>query len=345
MTARSLVCTGSGFEVRAEAVPAPKPGEVVVRVHATSVNPIDVKRSRGYGRRLLSVRGAGSLPRVLGNDFAGIVDAVGAGVSGFRTGDRVFGVVPTGPRGAHASHVAVDRRWVRSAPPDATFDSLAVLPYSFGTTWRAIHGAGLTRHSAPGRRVLILGAGGGLGRLAIALLSSLRAEVWGIARNRDRDACVLLGAREIVDRDDPWDRAFAHSFDATLNFGSWQEDARLCSCLGRDALGHATTVHPLVQTLDRRGWAAGAIACLHEWRRALTRVRRHAPRARYTWTLFFPDDAALDALDPLRPALPIGIRCSFDDAAAAFSHVADGRSGRAILVSDDDGLARIQRGS
>jgi len=120
MIARSLWSTGHGFEVRPEHVPRPSRHQIVVRVQATAVNPIDAKRASGYGRRLLSLKGAGSLPRVLGNDFAGVVSAVGSDVRAFREGDRVFGVIPTGPRGAHSSHVWVDARWARRAPKEAS---------------------------------------------------------------------------------------------------------------------------------------------------------------------------------------------------------------------------------
>ena len=77
-------------------VPRRKPAasEVEVAVAAASVNPIDLRRAEGYGRRLLSLLGAGTFPMVLGNDLAGTITAVGAGVETFKTGDRVYGVKP-----------------------------------------------------------------------------------------------------------------------------------------------------------------------------------------------------------------------------------------------------------
>ena len=93
-------------------MPCARKGEVVVRVEASSVNPIDVKRAGGYGRRLLRLKGAGTFPLVLGNDIAGVVESVGEGVGDWRPGDRVMGLVPTGKGGAHATHVAVSYNFV-----------------------------------------------------------------------------------------------------------------------------------------------------------------------------------------------------------------------------------------
>jgi len=125
--AQRLVCVepNPDFRLRLEAAPRPvaKAGEVVVRVHASSVNPIDAKRAAGYGRRLLRLKGAGRFPLVLGNDMAGVVEAVGPKVKHWKVGDAVFGLTPTGPVGAHASHVAfaesllrpmIDGKWRRS---------------------------------------------------------------------------------------------------------------------------------------------------------------------------------------------------------------------------------------
>src|SRR4030095_4392632 len=119
-------------------IPRPGPGQVLVRVEATSVNPIDVKRAAGYGRRLLGLKGAATLPVVLGNDIAGCVQEVGPDVSRFSRDQAVFGLVGTGRApGAHASHVLVPQEQLVAAPASAPPTSLAVLPYSFTTMWLA----------------------------------------------------------------------------------------------------------------------------------------------------------------------------------------------------------------
>jgi len=122
-----------------------------------------------------------------------------------------------------------------------------------------------------------------------------------------------------------------------LNFANWDDDALLASRLGASALGHATTVHPLLSNFDRLGWLGGAWACRGDWSRVRAVVASRAPKASYAWTIFKPDRVALDALAEgvraRRLALPIGIARPFDDAIAAFDHVSKGKAGRAVLLA------------
>jgi NADPH:quinone reductase-like Zn-dependent oxidoreductase len=137
---RELVCdepaTPPRLLVRTCETPRAHAGQVRVRVNAAAVNPIDVKRASGYGRRLLGLKGAASFPLVLGNDFAGQVEAIGAGVSRFVPGQHVFGVAATGKKGgSHASHVIVPQEQLRIPHDAADLAMLATLPYSFTTMW------------------------------------------------------------------------------------------------------------------------------------------------------------------------------------------------------------------
>jgi len=136
---------GGAFEVRRVLRQRPAADEIEVAVEAAAVNPIDVKRSKGYGRRLLSLRRAAKFPLVLGNDFAGTVTAAGAAVSAFKIGDRVYGLKPPSAMGTHACHVVVKAAHARPAPSSTEdIQKLAALPYSFVTMWLAARrGAGL----------------------------------------------------------------------------------------------------------------------------------------------------------------------------------------------------------
>ena len=125
-------------------------------------------------------------------------------------------------------------------------------------------------------------------------------------------------------------------FDAVLNFASWDDDTLLASRLGPQALGHATTVHPLLANFDQRGWLGGALANRRAWKLVRGVVSSRAPSANYAWTIFKPDPEALDALaEGLRArrlTLPIGTAVPLDDAIAAFDHVSRGQPGRAVLL-------------
>ena len=338
-TGRSLSCkdpeTGT-LKLVETARTAPQPGQVEIEVTAASVNPIDVHRATGYGRKLLSLLGAGQFPLVLGNDFAGTIAAVGNGVRDFNIGDRVFGAKKPSRAGTHASHVTVraEPETVAIAPDAFDQHALAVLPYSFVTMWQAVRGAGLTQENARGKQVLIHGAAGGLGSLAVQMLSDWGGEVTAIAFPKDHAACIENGATRAVDLSStPFDE-FADSFEATLNFATWDHDRQLLSCLRKNALGHATTVHPMLRTFDNNGLILGAIKTYLGNRN--NRKLLPSGTENYQWTIFRPNAEALAELVRLlnigRVKLEVGIEVPLAEGCVAFDHIRDKKAGRAILV-------------
>jgi reticulon-4-interacting protein 1, mitochondrial len=106
-TRTALICLGpaanGALEVRQVPRRRPAADEVEIAVEAASVNPIDVRRTEGYGVRLLSLLGAGKFPMVLGNDFAGTVVTTGTKVAALKPGERVYGLKRTSGEGTHAS--------------------------------------------------------------------------------------------------------------------------------------------------------------------------------------------------------------------------------------------------
>lgn len=315
---------------------SPKSGEVEVAVSAASVNPIDVQRAAGYGRTLLSLLGAGTFPLVLGNDFAGTVSAVGDDVTAYSVGDRVFGAKKPSRAGTHASHVLVQARpdTLAIAPGSLELSMLAALPYSFMTMWHAVRGAGLTKGNARGKKILIHGAPGGLGSLAAQMLSDWGGEVTAIAFPKDHDACLALGARRAIDLSTTPFTELAGSFDATLNFATWDHDQQLLGCLKSNGLGHATTVHPMLRTFDDNGLILGAIKIFLGKRAS----RKALPVGvmNYQWTIFRPNADALTELLRLlnggRAKLEIGLRAPLSDGNSAFEHIKGREAGRAILT-------------
>jgi reticulon-4-interacting protein 1, mitochondrial len=138
---------------------------------------------------------------------------------------------------------------------------------------------------------------------------------------------VLDGTREPFTKLSP-------TFDATLNFATWDDDLALVRCLRDGALGHATTVHPLLGNFDSYGWVRGALKSFSEkksHRAALPKDTRN-----YAWTLFRPDATALSDLASLvehqRLSLPVTLRRPLRQADEAFDHVRKGRQGRALLT-------------
>jgi NADPH:quinone reductase-like Zn-dependent oxidoreductase len=339
-TIRQLVCEAPSrrprLSLRTAKMPHPTRRRVVVRVDATSVNPIDVKRAAGYGRRLLGLKGAARFPLALGNDVAGVVDAVGPDCRRWHVGDRVFGLVPTGPQGAHATHVVVNEIYLRTAPQAYGAAELATLPYAFTTLWLALQRLGLTPETAGGRAILVGGASGGLGRLAVQVLGHWGARVTAVSGTASVTACRDLGACAVLDRQTTAVSSLPAQFDASLNFGAWQDEAALIDRLKPGALGHATTVHPLLGSFDEHGWLGGALRARSEWSRIRALTAAKGAATRYAWVLFQPSVDALDALEALLPELqltpPIGLTVPLAQGVRAFEHVEERRPGRAVLL-------------
>jgi len=327
--------SGGGFDVREVPRGSPAADEIEVAVAAASVNPIDVRRAGGYGRRLLSLMGASRFPMTLGNDFAGTVVAVGTGcVSAFAAGARVYGLKPASRDGSHTSHLLVKAVYARKAPPSQNVQDLAALPYCFVTMWLAAKAAGLTHENAEGKKVLVHGAAGGLGTLALQTLSAWGAQVTAIAKASDIPACLAAGAAQAVDRNQDPFGDLKGAFDVTLNFAAWDDESKLLSSLRQGALGHATTVHPLMQNFDEGGWLGGALRTIRQKRE----MRKRLPKGtrNYAWVLFRPGMEALSEMARLveagRLSLPIGIRAQLRKPQEAFDHMKRGAGGRALLV-------------
>lgn len=343
-TAQRLLCLAPGkpatLVIAPFDVPAPHGEQVLVRVQATSVNPIDVKRSTGYGQRLLGLMGAASFPLALGNDLAGIVQSVGPDVTTCKPGDRVFGLVPTGRQGAHASLVMAHAEHLRLAPANSASQDLATLPYTFTTLWRALQSLGLNELNAKGKDVLIYGASGGLGQLALHLLTRWGARVTAVCSTAHVQTCKDLGAAAVVDRTQRALSTLPIAYDVSLNFAAWQDEAALVSRLKPGAMGHATTVHPLLASLDAQGWLQGGWQVARAWlaMRGLARTAG-GHSTRYAWTVFQPSTQALDALEQLLLAhrglrLPIGLVVPLAEGEKAFAHVSQQRAGRAVLLPE-----------
>jgi NADPH2:quinone reductase len=186
---------GAKPEVREIDVPEPGEGEVRVRVRAASVNGFDLAVANGYLNGMMEHR----FPVVLGKDFAGVVDAVGAGVSDLSPGDRVFGVVTKAylGDGSFAEYVTVPVAMGLARVPEQVSDTDAAALGLAGTAARAAVEAAAP---APGRTILVSGATGGVGNLAVQLAAAAGATVIATAHtDQEKAAVAALGASEVVD--------------------------------------------------------------------------------------------------------------------------------------------------
>jgi len=174
--------------------PAPRPGELLIRVHAAAVNPLDWHYVRGtpYVMRLGTGLRKPAVVR-LGVDFAGTVAAVGAGVTRFKIGDAVFG----GRTGAFAEYIVVrEDRAVVHKPDGVSFEQAAAVPIAAITALQGLRDKGQV---GPGTKVLINGASGGVGTYAVQIARHLGADVTGVCSTRNVPLVQSLGADHVID--------------------------------------------------------------------------------------------------------------------------------------------------
>ncbi|SFH54613.1 NADPH:quinone reductase [Palleronia marisminoris] len=172
-------------------MPSPGSGEVLVRVHATSINPLDYQVRRGDYADLVP------LPAITGHDVSGVVEAVGTGVSAFRPGDAVWYTPQIfGGPGSYAEYHVASEAIVGHKPAGLTHLEAASLSLVGGTVWEALIGrAGLR----VGESILIHGAAGGVGHIAVQVAKATGAFVIATASDYNADFVGSLGADVVID--------------------------------------------------------------------------------------------------------------------------------------------------
>jgi NADPH:quinone reductase-like Zn-dependent oxidoreductase len=173
--------------------PVPKDNEVLIQIRAASVNPLDWHFMRGtpyLGRVVFGLR----KPRVprLGVDVAGLVEAAGRNVTGFKPGDAVFGTC----QGAFAEYTCTTESAIVKKPGNVTFEQAASVPVAALTALQGLRDKGQLR---PGQKVLINGAAGGVGTFAVQIAKWLGAEVTGVCSTTKAELVRSIGADRVID--------------------------------------------------------------------------------------------------------------------------------------------------
>jgi NADPH:quinone reductase-like Zn-dependent oxidoreductase len=189
-------CYGVPRALRVEQIarPVPAEGQVLIKVHASSVNPAEWYGASGQPLviRLFNGIGAPNKARA-GFDVAGIVEAVGPNVTRLKPGDEVFG----GVGGAFADYViGRDKGAIVAKPAELSFEEAAAIPIAAITALQGLRDQG---HIAPGQKVLINGASGGVGTFAVQIAKAFGAEVTGVCSTRNVELVRSLGADHVVD--------------------------------------------------------------------------------------------------------------------------------------------------
>jgi NADPH:quinone reductase-like Zn-dependent oxidoreductase len=194
MKAAVFKCYGGNdvVELKDMPVPVPGPAEVVVKVHAASVNPVDWKVRYGQARIITGSK----FPKVLGSECAGEVTATGAGAAKFRKGDRVVMYTSVRRLGAFAEYACTAEATVYPIPEGVTYVQAACLPIAGLTALQSLRDHGKI---AAGKKVLINGASGGVGHFAVQIAKVFGAEVTGVCSGRNADFVKGLGADRVID--------------------------------------------------------------------------------------------------------------------------------------------------
>ncbi len=315
---KAVVCPRYGgpenLVLRDVSDPVPGAGEVLVRVHAAAVNPADWHFMRGdpwFMRLVTGVRRPRDL--ILGLDFAGTVEAVGSGVTAFVLGDEVFGEVLTG---AFAQRVAVKEGRLAHKPSTLDFGLAAAIPVAGLTALQGLRDHGRLQR---GERLLINGAGGGVGTFAIQIAKSLGAHVTAVCSAGKADSVRRLGADVVLDYAEVDYTAAHDAYDVILDLAAFRPVRVSMRALARG--GRYVLVGgnygPMVQVLLMGRWLG------RSGRRACSFTAR-ARREDLVWLAGMVDDGKL------RPVLDRSY--ALEEVPEAMAYVEEGHAGGKVVI-------------
>ncbi|CAD6184131.1 unnamed protein product [Caenorhabditis auriculariae] len=299
--------------IKLETVPLPtmkKSSQVLIKVKASSVNPLDVQMAKGYGRDLLGKwkkadscdLATSHFPVIPGRDCSGTVVAVGGGVHDFVPGDEVIAVVPAILQGTHAEYVVTEADYCAAKPRNLSFTEAAALPYVASTAYSALVNFARVDPKNVGRtRVLIHGGAGGVGSMAIQLLKA-----WGVDKvvatcsSDSFEAVQKLGAIPVDYRcPQATDKLAALApFEVVLDtvdseLSRWSDNVM---GVWRNCV-HASIVSPLLNDTDRYGTPQGLLSTAFKH---FNRSFQSSLRGRwYTYAFFMPSKNCMRQLADL----------------------------------------------
>ena len=200
---KAIICPRYGspdvLQIREVEKPVPQAEEVLIQIHAASLNSRDLRMLRAKPIFMRLMPGGLFRPKnkILGADLAGRVETIGSNVKQFKPGDEVFGFLPSATgRGTFAEYVCASERFLAFKPANLTFEQAAAVPLAAMTALQGIRDNG---NIQPGQKVLINGASGGVGTFAVQIAKAFRAEVSAVCSTRNLEMARSLGADYVID--------------------------------------------------------------------------------------------------------------------------------------------------
>uniref|UniRef100_A0A3B3ZS31 NAD(P)H oxidoreductase RTN4IP1, mitochondrial n=1 Tax=Periophthalmus magnuspinnatus TaxID=409849 RepID=A0A3B3ZS31_9GOBI len=283
------------------------PNEVIVKVCAAGLNPLDVSMRAGYGAATLSMKRdplnikqtGNEFPLILGRDVSGVIMECGLDVKYFKERDEVWAAIPPWKQGSLAEFVVLSGNEISLKPKSLNHVEAASLPYVANTAWSVlVNTGGLNKENCANKRILILGGSGGVGTFAIQMLKAWGGHVTVTCSQNAEHFVRDLGADHVVDYtagpvEEPL-RAL-EKFDLILdNIGGDTERWALELLKPWTGAKYVTLVTPFLQNTDRLGIADGMMQTAATM---TTKALKHLLKGvHYRWGFFAPSGPALDEI-------------------------------------------------
>lgn len=289
-----------------------RPNDVLIKVQATSVNPIDLAISRGYGATILNViRKTKALkddfdvniefPLTLGRDFSGVVVSKGHNVRDVLTlGEKVWGVIPVEQQGCHAEYVVVDSNLVNPQPENLSDVDASSILYAGLTAWSALWITGglwfkINIPTHQNRRILVLGGSGGVGTLAIQLLKAWNMQVVTTCSTDAVELVESLGAHVVIDYNDQHaDSQIVEEGPYDIILDCCNQGVDVVRAKGYSHNTYITLNSPLLKNVDEFGLIAGSVKNVGEL------ISYNVPilenKTAVKWGFFVPSQTGINAI-------------------------------------------------
>lgn len=330
------------------------PSEVMIKVHAASLNPLDISMRGGYGAKLLKLRRDpmsvmdtdSEFPLILGRDVSGVVVDCGSEVTHVVPGDEVWAAVPPWKQGSLAEFVTLTEYEVSHKPKFLSHTEAASIPYVASTALSAlVNAGGLCRDSSSNKRVLITGGSGGVGTFSIQLLKAWGAHVTVTCSQNAEGLVRGLGADEVVDYtagDAPEQLEMMEKFDVILDNVGGETDRWAMGLLKPwSGAKYVTLLTPLLLNTDSMGLLDGMCQAGFSLHSKITQ-NILSSGVFYRWAFYAPDGPALDEVSRLVDAgkiLPVvEAQFPFTQVPQAFQKLEQGhaRGKTVVRVSEED---------
>jgi NADPH:quinone reductase-like Zn-dependent oxidoreductase len=310
-------------------------GDLLVKVHWASLNPIDFHMRGGYGRQIMERKRKSVWPLVLGRDGAGEVIALGSGVTGFSIGDQVTFALGPEDQGSCAEYCRVPSSSAALVADGVEARDAGSLPYVALTTWRAlVDVAGIKPGNCKGQRILVHAGAGGVGSFAIQLLKFWGASVITTCSAANQDKVRALGADLAIDYKEQRFEKAAGKVDGVFDTVGFDYEERSLGIVSPGGF-YVSVVTPLVKNITEKGIPQGLfVSGLTFFRQ---KIRCRIKGIRYGWSLFQPNGEALTYIMKLvgdgKIVATIDTEFPLGSIVDAHQYLEEGRANGKIIIS------------